>query len=388
MGFENFGLWVRGNEANGSFTRSTAQTHSGAASAKLEYDFATANNDYVVFMQNNAISGNPTALQLWVYGDGSGHFLNAWIQDSGGQTWQVPFGRVTHNGWRQMTGYIDTNQSWPWTVISGGNDENVDYPISFRAFVLDDKDNAYTGQGTLYLDDLTGTTLSPGGPTPTPSSATPTPGGTAVPTTESSNPPPNSGTVGRILYSSGNSLLTTDPAWTSPVELGTIASDTCGSPASTVTGQTFNLYFGPYCGITANGTSVCAAPNGQTEVLTNRVGDGVYSISVRPTGATDTTFVYQGSLDLAEGIRWSPLSSNFLFMVGDTVHQAFGNGSYNQIIPTAFEPRFSQDGSMILYRKPIGAGINDVFVANSDGSNQHNVTNAAAIDKRCAVWKN
>ncbi len=385
LGFENFGLWVRGNEANGSFTRSTEQARSGAASGKLEYHFDTPDNDYVVFMQNNAISGNPTALQVWVYGDGSGHFLNAWIRDAGGQTWQVPFGRVTHTGWRQMTGYIDTNQSWPWTVISGGSDPDVDYPISFRGFVLDDRDNAFIGHGVIYLDDLTATTLSPGGPTPTPSSATPTPGGTAVPTTSAA--PANPGTVGRILYSSGNTLLSTDPAWSNPVELGTIASDTCNNPATTVSGQSYNLYFGPFCSIIGGGTTVCAAPNGQMEVITNQVGENSFSISLRAAGATDTIFVYQGNIDRPEGIRWSPTSNNFLFVVGDTVHQAFLNGSYNQIIPTAFEPRFSQDGSMILYRKPIGPGVNDIFVANSDGSNQRNVSNAASVDKRCAVWR-
>lgn len=388
ISFENFGLWGRGAEANGSFTRSTEQAHGGAASGKLEYQFNTPENDYVVFMQSNPISGNPNALQLWVYGDGSGHFLNAWIQDAGNQTWQVPFGRVTHTGWRQMTGYIDTNQSWPWTIISGGNDPDVNYPISFRGFVLDDRDNAYTGEGVIYLDDLTATTLSSGGPTPTPSSATPTPGDTAVPTTESSSPPPDPGTVGRILYSSGNTLLTTDPAWTAPIELGTIASDTCSSPASTVAGQSHNLYFGPFCSIIGGGTTVCAAPNGQMEVITNQVAENTYSISLRAPGATDTVFVYQGGIDRPEGIRWSPTSSNFLFVVGDTVHQAFLNASYNQIITTAFEPRFSQDGSMILYRKPIGPGVNDIFVANSDGSNQRNVTNVTAVDKRCAVWKN
>ncbi len=382
--FEAFGTWVRGNEANGSFTSSTAQAHGGAASGKLSYDFGTADNDYVVFLQNNAISGSPNALQLWVHGDGAGHFLNAWILDAGGQTWQVPFGRVTHTGWKQMTGYIDTDQSWPWTIISGGSDANVDYPISFRGFVLDDLNNAYTGQGTIYLDDLTSATLT--GTEPTPSAATPTPGGS--PTSGATAPPPDPNTVGRILYSSGNILLTTDPAWSSPVELGTIASDTCSSPASTVSGQTYSLYFGPYCGITANGTSVCQSPNGQYEVLTNKVDNGVYSIVVRLAGAADHTFIYQGQVDLAEGIRWSPVSSNFLFIVGDTVHQAFLNGSYNQIIPTAFEPRFSPDGSQILYRKPIAAGITDVFVANSDGANQHNVTNVTAVDKRCAVWKN
>ncbi|MCZ7672755.1 MAG: flagellar filament outer layer protein FlaA [Chloroflexi bacterium] len=117
--FEPLGVWIRGDEENGSLTSSTAQAHSGAASAKLSYAFSTADNDYVVFMQNNAIPGEPTALQIWVYGDGAGHYLNAWIQDNQNQTWQVPFGRITHTGWKQMIGYINTGQDWPWTHISG-----------------------------------------------------------------------------------------------------------------------------------------------------------------------------------------------------------------------------------------------------------------------------
>lgn len=179
LSFEEFGRWVRGSEDNGSFTASSAQTHGGGTSGRISYEFDTDGNDYVVFMQNNTISGNPNALQLWVYGDGSGHFLNAWIVDAGGQTWQTPFGRVNHTGWKQMTAYINTGQSWPWTIISGGSDENVDYPISFRGFVLDDINDGYTGEGEIFLDDLTAVTLTDG--LPTPSSATATPTGTAVP---------------------------------------------------------------------------------------------------------------------------------------------------------------------------------------------------------------
>lgn len=385
LGFETFGLWVRGDEANGTFTPSTARSHSGGTSGKLSYTFETDGNDYVVFLQNNSISGSPNALQLWVYGDGDGHFLNAWILDAGGQTWQVPFGRVSHTGWQQMTGYIDTNQSWPWAVISGGSDETVDYPVSFRGFVLDDINNAYTGSGDIYLDDLTAVTLNLNS-TPTPVAATPTPGGT--PAGEATAPPANPGTVGRILYTSNNILLTTDPDWSAPGEVGTAASDTCTSPATTVSGASYNLYFGPFCNIQSNGTTVCNAPNGQYEVWTDRVEGDVYSIVLHQSGAAEGTFVYQGQIDRNEGIRWSPLSGNFLFVVGDTVHQAFLNGSYNQIISTAFEPRWSPDGSMILYRKPIGPGVNDIFVANGDGSNQRNVTNVTAVDKRCPAWRN
>jgi serine/threonine protein kinase len=155
LGFESFGVWGRGDQANGVITQSGEQSHSGGSSAKISYDFPTADNDFVVFLQFNDIPGQPTALQLWVYGDGAGHYLNAWIIDSEGQTWQVPFGRVTHTGWAQMTGLIDTDQDWPWTHISGPNNEMVDYPIRFRGFALDDLNNAYSGQGDIYLDDLT-----------------------------------------------------------------------------------------------------------------------------------------------------------------------------------------------------------------------------------------
>ncbi len=158
--FEQLGVWIRGNEDNGSLAQSAEQAYSGGSSAKLSYDFKTDGNDYVVFMQNNPIPGEPTALQIWVYGDGSGHYLNAWIIDKEGQTWQVPFGRVTHTGWKQMTGYIDVSQDWPWSHISGPQNDVVDYPISFRGLVLDDFNNAYIGSGDIYLDDLTPASLT------------------------------------------------------------------------------------------------------------------------------------------------------------------------------------------------------------------------------------
>lgn len=158
LSFDSFGCWSIGDERNGTFTQSTEQSHGGSGSGKLSYDFSSAENDYVVFMQRNAISGEPTALKIWVYGDGSGHYLNAWIVDNEGQTWQVPFGTVSHTGWREMTGRIQVDQNWPWTHISGPDNEQVDYPVALRALVLDDANNAYQGEGDIYLDDLTAVT--------------------------------------------------------------------------------------------------------------------------------------------------------------------------------------------------------------------------------------
>ena len=159
LGFESFGTWSIGTEQNGSFTQSGEQAYSGGSSAKLSYSFPTEENDYVVFMQFNEMVGTPDTLSVWVYGDGSGHFLNAWIQDDDGQTWQVPLGQVTHSGWAQLSGRIDVDQGWPWTHISGNNNDVVDYPIRFRGFVLDDGSNSYTGDGAIYLDDLTAATI-------------------------------------------------------------------------------------------------------------------------------------------------------------------------------------------------------------------------------------
>ncbi|MCP4423659.1 MAG: hypothetical protein GY803_04120, partial [Chloroflexi bacterium] len=197
----------------------------------------------------------------------------------------------------------------------------------------------------------------------------------------------NPSDVGRILYTSSDSLMTADPDWSAPKKLGSIASDSCGSPATTVSGQSYNLYFGFFCNVGATGTGVCPSPNSQYEIVTNHV-NGSYTIAVRPAGTENYQFIYEGSFNRAEGIRWSPQSDSFLFVIDNAVYRAFLGGNYNAIIPTAFNPIFSPDGSLILYRKPVGPGVNDVFVSNADGSNQHNVTNVTAVDKQCAVWRN
>jgi len=184
--FEALVNWRRGDQPNGSLTQSTAQAHSGSASARLDYSFPSGGNDFVVFINEAGLSGQPNAVGAWVYGDGSGHFLNAWMKDASGQVWQVPLGRVSGAGWRQMVGYIVTGQPWPWTHISGPDNGAVDYPISFYALVLDDNPDTFVGSGTIYIDDIT-TWRQDSVPTPVPSAAgpqptaaKPTPGGTAT----------------------------------------------------------------------------------------------------------------------------------------------------------------------------------------------------------------
>ena len=152
--FEQFGAWRRGNEANGTFTQSAERAHSGQFSAKLAYSFATVGNDYVVFMRNIPLGGRLAALTAWVYGDGTGPDLNAWVKDAGGEVWSFTFGKMTHVGWQQVVAPLDIGQPWPVGYVSGPNKGTLDYPLTLTALVLDDAPDTFFGAGAIYIDDL------------------------------------------------------------------------------------------------------------------------------------------------------------------------------------------------------------------------------------------
>ncbi len=155
--FEAFGAWRGGDQANGTFSQTSEQSRGGFA-ARFEYNFPGPDNDFMVFSQLHDIAGRPNALKVWVYGDNSGHYLNACIIDAEGQAWAAPFGRVQHSGWQQLTARIDTDPGWPWGHVYGPDNGQVDYPIQFSSFVLDDAANDDVGTGAIYLDDLTALT--------------------------------------------------------------------------------------------------------------------------------------------------------------------------------------------------------------------------------------
>jgi hypothetical protein len=172
--FETPTTWIRGDQPHGTFERSNAQAHSGNYSGRLNYNFPTGGNDFVVFIWRQALGGQPTQIRAWVYGDGAGHYLNAWIRDNAGQTWQFTFGQVNHTGWGQMTALLDPGQPWPTGHIAGPDNGVVDYPISFQGLVFDDVPDAYSGSGAVFVDDLESAQASaPAPPTATPLPPTP-----------------------------------------------------------------------------------------------------------------------------------------------------------------------------------------------------------------------
>jgi hypothetical protein len=153
-GFEEFGTWKRGDQPYGTFAQSSEQVHGGAHAGKLAYNFPSGGNDFVVFLQTHPLGGRPNQISAWVYGNGSKHYLNVWIEDAAGETWQFPLGQVQYTGWQQMAAWLDPAAAWPTGHIGGPSNGVVDYPINFRALVLDDIPDSFAGSGAIYVDDL------------------------------------------------------------------------------------------------------------------------------------------------------------------------------------------------------------------------------------------
>ena len=153
--FESFGTWRRGDETWGEFVQSGEQAYAGSYAGKLTYDFPAnipGDRNYVVFLRTIPIAGSPDRLEMQVYGDGSGSFLNVWVKDAAAQVWQFSFGPVTHTGWKQMTAPLDPSLDWPVQPI-GGSASTVAFPVALNALVLDyPSDKA--AAGTIYFDDL------------------------------------------------------------------------------------------------------------------------------------------------------------------------------------------------------------------------------------------
>ncbi len=387
--FESTVNWRRGDQPNGTLTQAAGMAHSGQASARLDYNFPTADNDFVVFLNPVSLSGQPNTIGAWVYGDSAGHFFNVWIKDSGGQVWQVPLGRASGPGWQQLVGYIATGQAWPWTHISGPDNGQVDYPIQFYALVLDDMPDTYAGSGTIYVDDITAWRSEARAPTPVAQATAPA-GASPAPTVA----PLPVGAIGRIVFTSliekSYYLYHTDPSTGVTVELGRTdwEHSTCRSnPASTLTGQSISLSRGYRCALTSSFTT-CKSPNGKIEVVVSIYEKKPATITFRAAGGQGPeTFLYSGELDSQEPLAWSPDGNRFTFVEKNgTVFIARTDGSGYNGLTNGSDVMWSPDGTLILFSRRMGA-VRELFVIAPDGSGERNVTNAGLIDKLCPAWR-
>jgi len=86
---------------------------------RMEYTFEPSTHTqaaYVSFDPPLAIPGNPVGLRLQVYGDGSGHWLRARVQDGEGQNHIIDFTRsADFYGWQDVTAGLPNAQG-PFTI--------------------------------------------------------------------------------------------------------------------------------------------------------------------------------------------------------------------------------------------------------------------------------
>ncbi len=125
----------------------------------MAYDFpaSAGSENYVVFLAQPElrIPADAQRLTMQVYGDGSGHFLNAWVRDAGNQIWQTTFGRINHKGWATMSATLTASREWPNGPISGATGDPLTAPLTLRALVLDGAPDGVGSSGVIYLDALT-----------------------------------------------------------------------------------------------------------------------------------------------------------------------------------------------------------------------------------------
>ncbi|MBN1933230.1 MAG: protein kinase [Anaerolineae bacterium] len=388
ISFETFGTWRRGDQPYGEFTQSSEQVKSGSYAGKLVYNFssASAGDDFVIFEQKTAVSGEPNQVSVWVYGDGSGHFFNLWVLDAEGEMWAVAMGRIYHTGWQKMTGTLAPGLPWPNGHVYGPDNSKVDYPVRFSGIVIDRADGAKTG--TLYFDDiafLAGTVAQ----------GTPVPGATATPVM------PASGEVGRIIFTvqEGDNyyLYSTDPAWSNPVEIGrtTYANSTCpegNREVRTMDGKSIPIKAINVC-LVAGTVGSCPAPNGAVKANTSNVGDGNFAVTlVRASDGQQLRSYYIGKLYIWSGLNWAPDSSHFLFTDQNmgVIRAEVDEDGYKVILGVKYNDwplQFTPDGSYVYYLKLVAGANADVFVIRSDGTGERNITNAPISKKMCPRWK-
>ncbi|HET9221793.1 MAG TPA: flagellar filament outer layer protein FlaA, partial [Roseiflexaceae bacterium] len=117
--------------------------------------FSTRDNDYIVFQraQRVALPGEPYAIGLWVYGDGSGGSIKVWLRDATGETLQFALGTLGPPGWRLLQVPVGVRVGQGDRLTAGG-DGRLDFPARLDAIVLDDAPDSFVGDGTIYVDDL------------------------------------------------------------------------------------------------------------------------------------------------------------------------------------------------------------------------------------------
>ena len=132
------------SNVTGGIGLSDTKYNDGMHSLALQYTFGASDSTqaaYALFGSSGKIGGEPAAIRLSVFGNGSGHWLRGKLRDSAGKEYILDFTKnINWNGtWQDVTAAVPAGAAYPVTL------ENV-YAVSLN--------NTNTTEKVLYLDKL------------------------------------------------------------------------------------------------------------------------------------------------------------------------------------------------------------------------------------------
>ncbi|HTL30931.1 MAG TPA: cellulase family glycosylhydrolase [Tepidisphaeraceae bacterium] len=127
----------------------------GATSIQVNYSFA-AGWKYLCLQPKTPelgkIDGKPSALGLWVHGDGTGNIARARLLDSTKQTFQPDGPPINWKDWKYIVFPLDGTHAGRW---GGPADGVMHYPISLDTIFLIDSATRGKTSGTIFLSTPT-----------------------------------------------------------------------------------------------------------------------------------------------------------------------------------------------------------------------------------------
>lgn len=116
---------------------------------KVTYAFTSSGNCYTPVVLNKQLPEKTRALQFRLKGSNDDTTLRVRVTDATGETFQYTLGFMPQE-WLYYTIQLNSHHDH-W---GGNNDDKLDQPLSFNAFILDDTDGS-RASGTVLVDDLT-----------------------------------------------------------------------------------------------------------------------------------------------------------------------------------------------------------------------------------------
>jgi hypothetical protein len=114
------------------------------------YEF-TAQNGYALYSTPtlDQVAEKPSALRMWVYGDGSGHELALRMYDSTDERFVTTVGPIDWTGWKELV----VSDVEAWQHYLGDDDGMFDPPAETAALQLTYKAGGPLA-GAIYVDDI------------------------------------------------------------------------------------------------------------------------------------------------------------------------------------------------------------------------------------------